>query len=420
MRNNIFFTVLLALLIPNSIFGKIIPFTIENKTNQMIVKLDYWLGDANQANAAGLNFSSKGAIDKNGKKVIPLDFHKKKRNTLLVKAFLKGGGYVSQKYTINKGEEAPNLSLFNVAEPIPTDEMKKVMERFSKLNLDDGNLKLNLENGINSLIGSIIVYDEGGKIISRIGPKTLKTKVSSIPIPELKQKISGLFSSNTAISGNVSLPIVSTSTSFETGDVAKFVWEIEDVGQYKWSTENNKSLAQLFLAIPQENKDELVLIYEQNPNVTMKFIDEAFVIGRLEVTTYKSKKISSNIELNGANYVTAKGNYMFIDDFKDEMFLKDVVTEVKGYDATNLLKTLYAQEKAKKEATLSNADNSKIITEYNFLRTLYPDFLIETDDVHVMKKALKDLDKNQEEQILFINKTLEKEKINLNEIQFNE
>jgi hypothetical protein len=338
-------TLILSILFVTNAFSKSINFSLTNKTEQMITKLEYWLGSSNESNAAGLSYNSKGSLKIDGVIKIPLDFHKRKRNTFLIKAYLKGGGYVTQKYTISKGEKEPSLELYNISEKIPTDEFKKVISKFTELKLDKGYVKISKENGLNSLVGSVIIYDKNGKVISKIDPKILKTKVSSTSLPDLKQKISGTFSSKTAASGDVNLPFVSISSAFENGDVAKFVWEIEDVGQYNWSSENGQDLAELFLGLPDARKKSLVQLYEDNPNLEMKFIDKAFVIGRLEVITHKSKKIASNLELNGANYVTGKGNYLFIDEMKDEFTLKDVITEIDGYNATNILKTLYVQEK---------------------------------------------------------------------------
>lgn len=407
--------VFLLFLVSGNINAKSISFSVTNKTEQMITKLEYWIGSSNESNSAGLNYSSKGSLAKDGKIDIPLDFHKKKRNTVLFRAYLKGGGYVSQRYTISKGEMNPKLDLFNIAEKIPTDEYKKVITKFTELKLDQGYVKVSEENGLNSLIGSIVIYDKNGKVISKIDPKVLNTRLSSTSLPDLKQKISGTFSSETSASGDVSLPFVSVSSAFESGDVAKFVWEIEDVGQFNWSSEQGKDLAELFFSLPDSRKLALVQLYKDNPDAKMEFIDQAFVIGRLEVITHKSKRISTDLELNGANYVTAKGNYLFIDDLKDEFVLKNVITEVKGYNATNLLKTLYAQELAKTTASNTSSENEKLKEEYKFLLGLYPEILVETDNISVMKKALKDLSENKDNQLLYIKETLNSEIINLDE-----
>ncbi|NEN25746.1 hypothetical protein G3O08_19840 [Cryomorpha ignava] len=407
----------IAFITQSNIYAKDISFTFTNKTEQMITTLEYWLGSATESNSPNLSYSSKGSLAIDGSIEIPMNFHKTKRNTVMVRAYLKGGGYISQKYTINKGQKTPSLALLNITEKVSTDEFNKVKSKFTELKLDKGYLKTSKENGIDALIGSIIIYDVSDKVIYKIDPKILKTKVSSTSLPDLKQTIEGIFSSETAISGSVNLPFVNISSSFSTGDVAKFIWEIEDVGQYTWSSENGKSLAELFLALPQETKDDLVQLYTDNPKAQMKFIDEAFMIGRLEVTTKKSRKISSTTELNAANYVTGKGNYLFIDDLTDTFVVRDVITEVDGYNATNMLKTLYLKEKAKLQNSMVAQDEDRIKEEYKFLLKLYPQYLEKTDNVEIMKKAIRDLSKDKEAQLLFINKTLDKEKIKLNDIE---
>lgn len=407
----------LALFSQTFTFAKNIDFTLVNKTEQMITQLEYWLGSATESNSPSLVYNSKGSLSKDGSINVPLRFHKRKRNTVLVKAYLKGGGFIRQKYTITRGETSPTLTLLNISEKVPTDEFKKIKEKLTELKLDKDNLKGGKEVGINALIGSIIIYDSHDKVIHKIDPKVLKTKVSSTPLPDLKQRIEGLFSSETAISGNIKLPFIDISSAFSSGDVVKFIWEIEDVGQYTWSSENGKSLAQLFLALPQETKDVLVQLYNDNPNAKMKFIDQAFMIGRLEISTKKSKKINSNIELNASSFVTGKGNYSFIDELSDEFVVKDIITEIDGYNATILLKTLYLSEQSKIKSSLLSLDNNRIKEDYKSLFALYPDYLKETDDIEKMKKAIRTLSANENAQLYLFSKSLDKENIKLSEIK---
>ena len=167
-------TLLFFLFLTGSVYSKKVNFTLTNKTGQMISNLEYWLGSANESNSAGLNYNSKASVAANGTISIPMKFHKKKRNTVLIKAYLKGGGYVKQKYTISIGQDDPKMELFNNCEKIPTDEYKKVIAKFTELKLDKGYVKISQENGLNSLIGSIIIYDENEKVISKIDPKILK------------------------------------------------------------------------------------------------------------------------------------------------------------------------------------------------------------------------------------------------------
>ena len=406
----------LTLFVQSALMAKNIKFKVTNKTEQKILKLEYWLGSQTQSLSPNLIYNSKGSLDKDTHQNLTLDFHKRKRNTLLIKAYLIGGGYISQSYTIDKGEENPSLDLINIMQKVPTDEFTKVKSKFTELKLDSGYLKNSVQNGINSLIGSLIVYDANGLEIQKIDPKVLKTKISQTSLPNLKQTIIGTFSSQTSASAGVNLPVVTLSSAFSTGDVANFTWEIENVGQYNWSSENGLSLAQMFLALPQETKDVLVQLYKDNPKVTMKFIDKAFVIGRLEITTKKSRRISSDIELNASSFVTGKGNYMFIDDLTNTFSVSDVITEVEGYNATHYLKSLYLQEEAKKNNSLAIEEKQLLTENYESLVTLYPKFFKETNDINAMKKAIKLLSTDKNSELLFIDTALVKENIKLENI----
>jgi hypothetical protein len=402
-----------------TVSAKTITVKINNKTEQLITQLDYWLGSSTESNGAGIAFSSKGTLQIGSDVTFPVDFHKTKRNTLLVRGYLTGGGYVSQRYTISEGEN-PVITIYNIAVKPKTDELKRVMEKFTELKLSDGNyVKTSKENGIDAYIGAIYIYN-GEDIIYKIAPGVLKTKIRQTSQPSLNQKITGIFSSETSVDGKLNLPFVSASSAFSSGDIAKFSWEIEDVGEYNWSSEDGKDLAELFTKLPQETKNALIKIYENYPNARMKFLDKAFVIGRLEVTTFKSKKIATNIELNGANYVTANGNYLFVDDLKDEFILKDVITEVSGYDATILLKSLYLDYKTQNNIAMKGEEHERIKQEYNFLRNLYPEYLQETSDVNIMKKALADLANDPKAKISFIKSSLKNEQIKINTIPTGE
>lgn len=375
--------------------AKTIQVKVSNKTTQLITQLDYWLGSNTESNGANLNYSSKGTLQKDVDIAIPVDYNSKKRNTLLIRGYLTGGGYVSQKYTISDGETIPIvITLYNLAVPVKTQEFNDVMDKFSVLKITNGENLPSTENALDALVGALFIYSDSNNIVYKLTPGVLKTRVKKIDIPTLSRKISGVFSSETAINGKLTLPFVSASTSFESGDVAKFTWEIEDVGEYNWFSEDGIDLAVLFTKLGPETKKVLIDLYEKYPKAKMKFIDKVFVIGRLEVTTSKSKKIATNIELNGANYVTASGNYMFIDGLYNTFVLKNVITQIDGYDATIFLTSLYLDYKNQNAAALTSADNERIKSEYQYLRRLYPDLLKETTDLNIMKKALTDLAKD--------------------------
>lgn len=409
-------TTILMLFLLADLFAKDILIKISNKTNQLITTIDYWFGSSTEANGASLNYLSKGTLQKDLDITFPVNFHKTKRNTILVRGYLIGGGYVSQKYSISEGESSATITLYNLAAPVRTQEFTDVMNKFSVLKLANGEYQPSEQNALDALIGGIYIYSDSSTIIYKLGPTVLKTRSKKIDIPTLSRKISGVFSSETSVSGKLALPFVSASTSFETGDVAKFTWEIEDVGEYNWFSEDGKDLSTLFSSLSDETKKMLIALYEKYPSAKMKFIDKAFVIGRLEVLTSKSKRIATSIELNGSNYVTASGNYAFVDDLQDKFVLKNVITQIDGYDATILLSSLYLEHKTKKLAALTNAENERIKSEYEFLRKQYPDLLAETADVNIMKKALSDLAKDPNAKLTFTNNALKSQQISVKSI----
>lgn len=396
--------------------AKNIQIKISNKTNQLLTSVDYWFGSSTESNGANLNFLSKGTLQKDLDISFPVNFHKKKRNTILVRGYLTGGGYVSQKYSISEGE-TPVITLYNLAVPVKTQEFTEVINKFSVLKLTNGEYQPSEQNALDALIGGIFIYSDSTNVVYKLGPTVLKTRSKKLDIPNLSRKITGVFSSETAVNGKLTLPFVSASTSFETGDVAKFTWEIEEVGEYNWFSEDGKDLTTLFSSLGDDTKKTLIDLYEKYPNAKMKFIDKAFVLGRLEVITSKSKKIATNVELNGSNYVTASGNYVFVDDLQDKFVLKNVITQIDGYDATILLSSLYLDHKTKKLAANTNAENERIKSEYEFLRKQYPDLLVETSDVNIMKKSLSELTNNPNIKLTFMNNALKGQQIDIKSIQ---
>lgn len=365
-----------------------VPVKIKNETNQLIVQVDYWFGSSTESNGANLNFASKGTLAKSSELAFPVDYKKNKRDTLIIRAYLAGGGFITQKYTISEGEIEPTIMLYNVATPVKNSEFQDVMNKFSILKIQDGN-QASTENALNALIGALYVYADSTTIVYKVLPNVLKTQASKTTKPALNRKITGIFSNETAIQGSLSLPFVSASSSFDSGDIAKFTWEIEDVGEYNWFSEEGNDLAVLFSKLPQETKDALLNVYKKYPNATMKFIDKAFVIGRMEVITSKTRKITNNVELNGANYVTASGNYMFIDDLEDKFVIKDVITQVDGYDATVFLTSLNLKTIAEDARNIaSNESEDQIKNDYNTLKSIYPEKIEETENIDEMKKTI--------------------------------
>lgn len=414
MKKSMFTLVMLFFIFALS--AKNIQIKISNKTNQLLTSVDYWFGSSTESNGANLNFLSKGTLQKDLDISFPVNFHKKKRNTILVRGYLTGGGYVSQKYSISEGE-TPVITLYNLAVPVKTQEFTEVINKFSVLKLTNGEYQPSEQNALDALIGGIFIYSDSTNVVYKLGPTVLKTRSKKLDIPNLSRKITGVFSSETAVNGKLTLPFVSASTSFETGDVAKFTWEIEEVGEYNWFSEDGKDLTTLFSSLGDDTKKTLIDLYEKYPNAKMKFIDKAFVLGRLEVITSKSKKIATNVELNGSNYVTASGNYVFVDDLQDKFVLKNVITQIDGYDATILLSSLYLDHKTKKLAANTNAENERIKSEYEFLRKQYPDLLVETSDVNIMKKSLSELTNNPNIKLTFMNNALKGQQIDIKSIQ---
>lgn len=414
MKKSMFTLVMLFFIFALS--AKNIQIKISNKTNQLLTSVDYWFGSSTESNGANLNFLSKGTLQKDLDISFPVNFHKKKRNTILVRGYLTGGGYVSQKYSISEGE-TPVITLYNLAVPVKTQEFTEVINKFSVLKLTNGEYQPSEQNALDALIGGIFIYSDSTNVVYKLGPTVLKTRSKKLDIPNLSRKITGVFSSETAVNGKLTLPFVSASTSFETGDVAKFTWEIEEVGEYNWFSEDGKDLTTLFSSLGDDTKKTLIDLYEKYPNAKMKFIDKAFVLGRLEVITSKSKKIATNVELNGSNYVTASGNYVFVDDLQDKFVLKNVITQIDGYDATILLSSLYLDHKTKKLAANTNAENERIKSEYEYLRKQYPDLLVETSDVNIMKKSLSELTNNPNIKLTFMNNALKGQQIDIKSIQ---
>ena len=398
--------------------AKTINFKVTNNSGQKILQLEYWLGSQTESLSPNLIYKTKGSLDTLKSKDLILDFHKRKRNTLLIKAYLIGGGYISQSYTIDKGEENPSLEIINIMRKVPTNEFERIKNKFTELRLDSSYVKASVVNGINSLIGSLVIYDSQGAELQKIDPKVLKSKISQTNLPNLKQKITGTFSSETTAKAGVNLPIVTLSSAFSTGDVANFTWEIENVGEYNWSSESGSSLAEMFLDLPQETKDVLVDLYESNKEINMRFIDKAFVIGRLEITTKKSKKINSEIELNASNFVTGNGNYKFVDDLTNSFVVNDIITQIKGYDVTHFLKTLYSKEKAKKpKETLAQDDIRVLLRYYEDLSELNPNEFQKTSNVNQIRRAILNLSEEEQKKLLLAEKQLIPENIDIQKLE---
>lgn len=412
-----YFFLYLTLFLTQEIFAqdKTLAIIFNNKTGQDIIDFQYWIGANDASMGAGLVYKSRASVPKEDSTRLSISYNKKTQNTILIKAYLKGGGYASLKYNIEEGDTKQGkpikVSVYNPATPINTKEFEKVMEEFRKLNLSNGNyVEATQENAIGAFLGAIYIYD-GDKIVHKISPEALGTKIKNITPFKNKRIISGIFSRETSVRGDVNLPFVSASTAFSSGDVAKFTWELENFGQYNWVAPNGKDISELFPLLPAQTKKTLIHLYETYPNLTMKFLDKAFIISRVEYSASKTQKIALEVSLNGANYVTAAGNYTFLDGLEESDAFNDIVTEIEGYDVTILLKSLYVEHLAEKTQNLTNIENNKITSEYTYFRELYPEVLKETTDVEIMKKALINLKNNPDIKFSYISIPIQVENI---------
>jgi hypothetical protein len=369
--------------------------TIDNSTGQRITKIEYWLGAESQAQSTGLIYKSKGTIEKDNH-VFKFDesFHKKKRNTILIRATLGGGGYITSSYSISKTDKAVTIPLYNPSSEVPADNYKTVIDKFKEFNFDKEYLKLTNQNALLSTLGAMYLLDSSEKkILYIITPKELKSQLTEICKHNNQDFAQGTFSSSTAVSGNLNLPFVSANSSFTSGDVSKFTWSIENAGECIWAPANEKDLATLFSELSQKTKDALMQEYNDNPNAKLKFINKIFVIGRIDIETIKSKQIEHKVELTGSSFVTAKGNYSLIDEFKTKNVINDVVTRADGYYVTGLLANQYLLIIANAKKVLTEQENKRVKEEFAYLLTIYHDVLTPTEDIEIMKKQIIDLNK---------------------------
>jgi hypothetical protein len=363
-----------------------------NKTGQRINQLDYWIGSETQAQDVNLLYKSRGSLESDSTARIPEKFDKKKRNTILIRANLSGGGYVRTPYSISEKEKIAPIKIFNPAQSIPQNDFKKVVDKFKELKVDSNFRKIPTNVALRSVLGSLFVYDSTEKkILYKIRPNELKSVLSNIIEPETSDNVIGVFSSETSIQNKLNLPFVNINSAFEFGDVAKFHWTIENVGEFIWSSEKGEDLATLFSQLSSEAKKALISIYAQNRGAKMKFIDEVFLIGRIEVETERSKKIDMNAEINGSSFITAKGNYSFNEYLKQKSVIKSIVTQIDGYYVTSLLTSLYLNSLLESKQKLTAEENQRVIDEYNYLLSLYPEILKPTTNVEIMKAAIKEL-----------------------------
>jgi hypothetical protein len=372
---------------------------IDNSTGQRITKLEYWLGPESQVQNPGLIFKSKGAVEKD-KKDFKIDesFHKTKRNAILIRATLSGGGYITSQYNISKQETSVKIQIFNPCEEVPKDNYQSVINKFKEFNFDKDYLKLNHQNALLTILGALYLYDSTGtKILYIVTPKELKSNLSEICLQNNLDYAQGTFSSETAVSGNLNLPFVSINSAFSNGDVAKFLWSIENVGECVWSPSNNDDLATLFSNLSQKTKDALLRTYIDNPGSKLKFINKVFLIGRIEIETEKAKQINTNAELTGSSFVTAKGNYTFVDALRTKNVINTVVTKFDGYFVIGLLSNEYLLVQAQAKNKLTEKESQRVKEEFNYLLTLYPDLLTPTTDVELMKKQIIELNKKNGE-----------------------
>lgn len=374
--------------------------TIDNSTGQRVTKIEYWLGPETQAQNPGLVYKAKAAIEKDNHTFnIDESFHKKKRNTILVRATLAGGGYITSQYNISNQEVSAKdkpvkIQLFNPSTDVPIDNFKSVIDKFKEFNFDKEYLKLTNQNALLSTLGALHLLDSSEKkILYIVTPKELKSQLTEICKHNNTDYAQGTFSSSTAVSGNLNLPFVSVNSAFSNGDVSKFTWTIENAGECVWAPANENGLATLFSELSENTRAALLQSYKGHPDAKLKFINKVFVIGRIEIETEKSKQIEFKAELTGSSFVTAKGNYSFLDALKTRNVINDVVTKADGYYITGLLANQYLLSIANTKRVLTELENKRVKEEFTYLLSLYPDLLSQTEDVELMKKQIVDLNK---------------------------
>jgi hypothetical protein len=391
---------------------------INNNTGKRIAPLKYWIGSETESLKPNILYKERPALDSAQQNYnIPVTFHKKKRNSILIQAFLSGGGYVTSKYSIEKGETNAIIPLFNPSSNVPSDNFQTVVDKFKEFSFDRKYLQITKKNGLKSTLGGIIVVDETEKnILYNITPRELNSELKEICSHSNRDYANGTFSSKTSIEGNVSLPFVSINTAFSSGDVAKFKWTIENVGECRWAPEGDKDLATLFSELSPKTKNALIQTYKNNPKAKMKFINNAFIIGRIEIETTKSIKVDKVAELTGSSFVTAKGNYSLVDEFKSENVINDIITKVDGYYVTGLLANLYVLSLSDNKKKLTDKENQRVKNEFNYLLGLYPDELTATDDIGLIKKQVVALNKEKEGDVSYLKRKEGTAHIELDEV----
>jgi Zn-dependent M32 family carboxypeptidase len=76
---------------------------------------------------------------------------------------------------------------------------------------------------------------------------------------------------------------------------------------------------------------------------------------------------------------------------KQKSVIKSIVTQIDGYYVTSLLTSLYLNSLLESKQKLTAEENQRVIDEYNYLLSLYPEILKPTTNVEIMKAAIKEL-----------------------------
>ena len=116
---------------------------------------------------------------------------------------------------------------------------------------------MNTANAFRTVIGAVFIYNSRNEVIDILLPDELKSTNLDIQTEGFDDKISSVFSKETAIQAGVKAPFLNIESEFTNNELAQFTWEVKSAEPVVWQAVGGKNIQTLFSELPQSRIEEL-------------------------------------------------------------------------------------------------------------------------------------------------------------------
>ncbi|MEK6622961.1 MAG: hypothetical protein AABZ13_10805 [Planctomycetota bacterium] len=198
--------------------------------------------------------------------------------------------------------------------------LQMISDSFKKLGPDLGVYPMKLSEVIKTRFGALLVIPAGEKpneplftiTPAQLGVKEVKLEEVMAAYNATKESNSTKISGSASAQAKSSVPLYGTfGFSFDTNSVYEVAWTLEGFGVIPKVEDPNMHYIKALNQLSSEIKAQLLKVLKDNKGSKLIYVNNMYAIKRASLSVKEGTKVSTGLNANVSNVVTASGVYTF-------------------------------------------------------------------------------------------------------------